>query len=44
VLSGDARQPNGSHSVDEFDEYTYEASSGKYKGFSFLNDGSCQSE
>jgi hypothetical protein len=31
--------PNGSHDVDEFDSYTYETFiSGKYKGFSFLND------
>jgi hypothetical protein len=39
VLNGDALAPAGSHAVDEFDSYTYEAFvGGKYKGFSFLND------
>jgi hypothetical protein len=39
MLNGDAAAPNGSHAVDMFDEYTYEAFvSGKYKGFSFLSD------
>ena len=39
LLSGDATTPNGSHAVDEFDEYTYEAFvAAKYKGFSILND------
>jgi hypothetical protein len=39
LLSGDAATPNGSHAVDEFDAYRYEAFvAGKYKGFSFLND------
>jgi hypothetical protein len=39
LLNGDALSPNGSHAVDEFDYYTYEAFvAGKYRGFSFLND------
>jgi hypothetical protein len=39
MLSGDATTPNGAHAIDEFDSYTYEAFiSGKYRGFSFLND------
>jgi hypothetical protein len=44
ILSGGPAAANpagfaGSHSVDEFDAYTYETYiAGKYKGFSFLND------
>jgi hypothetical protein len=39
LLSGDATAPNGSHAVDMFDVYTYEAfASLHYKGFSLTND------
>jgi len=39
MLNGDALAPGGSHAVDEFDSYTYEAFlGGKYRGFSFVND------
>jgi hypothetical protein len=39
ILNGDALAPNGSHAVDEFDSYTYEAFiAGKYRGFSIMND------
>jgi hypothetical protein len=39
LLAGDATAPAGSHAVDEFDAYTYEAfGSLHYKGFSITND------
>jgi hypothetical protein len=39
LLSGDALTPNGSHAVDKFEYYTYEAFAAlKYHGFSLWNE------
>jgi hypothetical protein len=43
VLSGDSVAPNGSHSVDEFDSYTFDAfASLHYRGLSLYNESWCR--